>query len=249
MIILNNIHVHFHHGTPLAKHVLRGIHLKINQGEFITIIGGNGAGKSTLMNVLAGEAFPSQGDIYFNQQNITRWSACKRSCKIARLFQDPMQGTFAHLTIEENLSLAVKRGKQRGLQRHINPQLRQNFKSLLAPLKLQLEKRLHHKVGTLSGGQRQALSLIMATLQQTELLLLDEHTAALDPKTAQNIMLLSQQIIQERQMTALMITHSLSQALHFGDRTLVLSEGNIVEDLYGSRRAQMQPEVLMKYFV
>lgn len=248
MILLDNIHVHFHHNTPLAKHVLKGINLRVLQGEFVTVIGGNGAGKSTLMNVLAGNTFPSTGDIRFKAKNVTKMSACKRAKYIARLFQDPMQGTFAHLTILENLALAAKRGQSRGLGWYVNASFRQQCKTLLEPLGLGLVQNLNQKVANLSGGQRQALSLVMATLTGADLLLLDEHTAALDPKTAHAILNMTEALVKEHQLTALMITHSMQQALSIGDRTLVLNEGKIIEDFNSEQRRKMQVSDLMRYF-
>ncbi|MGE3319167.1 MAG: ABC transporter ATP-binding protein [Candidatus Berkiella sp.] len=249
MITLNNIHVEFQAGTTLAKHILKGINLTVKCGEFITLIGGNGAGKSTLMNMLAGVIFPSQGEIYFNQQNVTNWPAHRRAPHIARLFQDPMQGTFAHLTLLENIALALKRGQKRGLGLYLSGMLRKRAKELLAPLGLGLENSLHSKVSTLSGGQRQALSLVMATICEADILLLDEHTAALDPKTAQQILDMTCQLVDKHQLTTLMITHSLTQALSVGDRTLVLSEGTIVEDLSRCKKEMMQAKDLMRYFI
>lgn len=249
MITLNNIHVEYQANTPLAKHILKGINLTVNSGEFVTIIGGNGAGKSTLMNILAGVILPSEGEIYFNQRNVTKWPAHKRAAHIARLFQDPMQGTFANLTILENLALALKRGQKRGLDLYVGNTLQKRAKVLLAPLELRLENCLHHKVASLSGGQRQALSLVMATLCDADILLLDEHTAALDPKTAQHILEMTCAIVAKHRLTTLMITHSMTQALKVGSRTLVLCEGRIVEDLSHSKKSQMQVEDLMRYFV
>lgn len=249
MIILNNVHVHYHAKTPLSKMILKDIQLDVKSGEFVTIVGGNGAGKSTLMRVLSGEIFPSQGEIILNQQNITTWSACKRSKHIARLFQDPMLGTFSQLTILENLSLAAKRGEKRNLGLYLKKGLRSQCIDLLKPLGLGLEKKLHLKVECLSGGQRQVLSLIMATLQQAKLLLLDEHTAALDPKTAKDIMTLTCDIVAKNKITTFMITHSLAQALNVGDRTIVLNDGKIMDDIYGERRNKMQTEDLLRYFM
>lgn len=249
MISLHNIHVEYQPNTPLAKQILKGINLTVHQGEFVTIIGGNGAGKSTLMNILAGVIFPSRGEIYLNQQNVTQWPAHKRAAHIARLFQDPLQGTFANLTLLENLALAFKRGQKRGLGLYVGSTLTRSAKKLLAPIGLDLENSLHHKVASLSGGQRQALSLVMATLSAADILLLDEHTAALDPKTALHILNMTCDLITKHHLTTLMITHSMTQALNVGSRTLVLSEGNIVEDLGHDQRSLMQVEDLMRYFI
>ncbi len=249
MILLNNIHVEYQSKTAVSKKVLSNIHLEVKPGEFVTIVGGNGAGKSTLMKLLSGEIFPTQGDIVLNQQNITKWSACKRSAHIARLFQDPLLGTFSQLTILENLSLAAKRGQKRNLGLYLKRGIRSRCKELLKPLDLGLENKLDLKVECLSGGQRQVLSLIMATLQQAKLLLLDEHTAALDPKTAKEIMDLTCVIVAKNKITTLMITHSLAQALSVGNRTIVLNEGTVIDDLHGTRRSNMQTEDLLRYFL
>lgn len=249
MITLNNIQVEYQANTPLAKTILNDINLHIKAGEFVTIVGGNGAGKSTLMKLLSGEISPTQGEITLNQQKVTKWSACKRSKYIARLFQDPLLGTFSQLTIMENLSLAAKRGEKRNLTLYLKKGLRAQYRELLKPLGLGLENKLHLKVDSLSGGQRQVLSLIMATLQHAKLLLLDEHTAALDPKTAKEIMALTCDIVAKNQITTFMITHSLEQALTIGNRTIVLKDGKVIDDLHGTRRTKMQTEDLLRYYV
>lgn len=248
MIKIENINVIFNKGTKLESHVLKDIDLKVRDGEFVTIIGGNGAGKSTLMNVLSGDVIPNNGHIFIDHQNVTRLSTERRSGMVSRVFQDPMIGTFADLTIEENMSLAFKRGVTRGLSLSLNNQLRERFREALSEVGIGLEERLKDKVATLSGGQRQALSLIMATLQDSKILLLDEHTAALDPKIGKIIMEITHKIIKNHKLTALMITHSMAQALQYGDRTIMMYHGEIVRDMQGENRKALSPEDLVKYF-
>ncbi len=248
MIELNNIHVIFNPGTLLENHVLKGINLTVQEGEFVTVIGGNGAGKSTLMNILSGDILANSGDVIIDQQKITKWPTVKRSKIVTRVFQDPMVGTFSDLTIEENLSIAYKRGQTRTLRFSLNTKLKEKLKTAVAELKMGLENRLKDNVATLSGGQRQALSLIMATLQSSKVLLLDEHTAALDPKIAKNIMEVTNHIIHNHQLTTLMITHSMSQALAYGTRTIMMYHGEIVRDMKGKDRTALSPDDLIKYF-
>lgn len=248
MIELKDINVIFNKGTKFENHVLKGINLKVLDGQFVTIIGGNGAGKSTLMNVLAGDILPSSGKIFIDNVEVTKLSTHARSVLAARVFQDPMIGTFAGLTIEENMSIAHKRGMRRGLSLALNKNLRDEFKGRLSELGIDLESRLKAKVSSLSGGQRQALSLIMSTLEESKILLLDEHTSALDPKIGQIIMDLTDKIIKKQQLTALMITHSMHQALDYGDRTIMMYHGEIVRDMAGSDRKNLSPSDLIKYF-
>lgn len=248
MIELRNIHVIFNRDTKIENHVLKGINLKVIDGQFVTIIGGNGAGKSTLMNVLSGNIIPSHGQVFINSLNVTKVSTEYRSSMVSRVFQDPMFGTFSDLTIEENMSIAFKRGKRRGLFLSINSSIRSHFKEALLDIGIGLEDRLSDKVSSLSGGQRQALSLVMATLLGSKILLLDEHTAALDPKIARKIMKLTDRIIKKHNVTALMITHSMSQALEYGDRTIMLYHGEIVKDMSGENRKKLSADDLVKYF-
>lgn len=248
MIELHNTHVYFNKNTKLENHVLKGLNLKILDGQFVTIIGGNGAGKSTLMNVLAGEISPTDGKIFIDNVDVTNISTEARSHLVSRVFQDPLKGTFAELTIEENMALANKRGNRRGLGISLDNKIREYFRQALADLHIGLEDRLGDKVSSLSGGQRQALSLVMATLRESKILLLDEHTAALDPKMARKIMKLTDKIIKKHKLTALMITHSMSQALEFGDRTIMLYHGKIVKDMVGENRDNLSAEDLIKYF-
>ncbi len=248
MIELKNINIIFNKGTQLENNVLKNINLNVNESEFVTIIGGNGAGKSTLMNVLSGDITPEKGQILINQKNVTKLSVEERAGMVARIFQDPMIGTFSGLSIEENMSIAYKRGYTRGLRHSLNDQLRDKFREALSELNMGLENRLKDEVSSLSGGQRQALSLIMATLQDSKILLLDEHTAALDPKIAKVIMGITEKIIKKYKLTALMITHSMTQALEYGDRTIMIYHGEIVRDMHGKKRKTLSPEDLIKYF-
>ena len=206
MISLSDIHVTFNPGTPLAKPALLGINLDIIAGEFITVIGSNGAGKSTLLNIISGDILCDQGHITIESQDVTRWPTARRAGLVSRVFQNPLAGSCADLTIEENLVLAFRRGRLRGLSPALNNRLRDQFRERLARLELGLEDRLRDRIGLLSGGQRQALSLVMATLAPAKILLLDEHTAALDPKTAHYIMQLTEQLVTEHRLTTLMVT-------------------------------------------
>ncbi len=248
MIELNNISVSFGLGTPLEHKVFDELTLKIEDKQFVTVIGGNGAGKSTLMNVISGDILPLHGQILLDNKDVTAWAPEKRSLLISRVFQDPLLGTYADLTIEENLSLAYSRGRTRSLTLALNAKLREHYRSILSSIGIGLENRLKDKMGLLSGGQRQAISLLMATLQPAKILLLDEHTAALDPKMEDLILKLTQQLISEHQLTALMITHCMQQALEFGSRTIVMHQGKIVRDLIGGARAALQASELIPYF-
>jgi putative ABC transport system ATP-binding protein len=248
MIELIDLNVIFNKGTKLENHVLKNINLKVLDGQFITIIGGNGAGKSTLMNILSGDIMPSSGKIFIDGQDVTKLSTELRSKLVARVFQDPMIGTFAGLTIEENMAIAFKRGRSRDLNLALNNTLREEFRTHLSELNIDLENRLKDSVSSLSGGQRQALSLIMSTLQDSKILLLDEHTSALDPKIGQIIMDITNKIIKKQKLTALMITHSMTQALDYGDRTIMMYHGEIVRDMAGDERTTLSPSDLIKYF-
>ena len=248
MIHVNHVSVTFNSGTHLEKRALRGLDLKICQGEFLTVIGGNGAGKSTLLATLCGEVLPSAGKILIDNVDVTSWPVWKRTDLVARVFQDPMIGTCANLSIEENLSLASRRTFGRGLAPALDRQQRERFRETLARLGLGLEKRLKDPMGSLSGGQRQAVSLVMSTLSPLKILVLDEHTAALDPKTAAFIMDLTRQIIEENQLTALMVTHSMNQALQNGTRTVMVNEGRVVYDASGPKRSSLTTQDLMELF-
>lgn len=248
MIQTEGIDVIFNQGTPLEKTALNGINLTIPEGQFITVIGSNGAGKSTLLNVLSGDIIPNTGKVWINHQEVTSWSTAKRAKFVARVFQNPLAGSCANLTVEENLALAYRRGQSRGLRSALNHRLRDQFRARLAELGLGLENRLSDRMGLLSGGQRQAVSLLMSTLASHQILLLDEHTAALDPKTADYILKLTRQIVAEKRLTTLMVTHSMRQALDLGDRTLMLHEGQIVFDISGSEREGLTVADLLRLF-
>lgn len=248
MINLNTVSVTFNAGTSIERRALQNINLIIPAGQFLTVIGGNGAGKSTLLSVITGDVIPNQGIVHFNDLDVTGWSVEKRSRYVARVFQDPMQGTCGPLTIEENLALACKRGQIRGLAL-ATPQTRKAyFREVLAPLNMGLEDHLEQPIGSLSGGQRQAISLVMAVMSPMDILVLDEHTAALDPKIAAMIIQLTNKIVRERQLTVLMVTHSMHQALDVGDRTIMLNGGQIIEDLSKEQRENLTTQDLLKLF-
>ncbi|REG83154.1 ABC transporter ATP-binding protein [Marinomonas pollencensis] len=248
MIRCENLHVTFNHGLPTEKLALRGVDLTIPSGEFVTVIGSNGAGKSTLLNTIAGDIESTRGKILFSDRDVTNLPATARTKDIARVFQDPLAGTCGNLTVEENMALAYGRGKKGNLSFALNNKLRKIFKEQLSRLNLGLEDRLSAEMGLLSGGQRQSVSLLMSALQPSSILLLDEHTAALDPKTAALIMDISSQIIEEKQLTVMMVTHSMRQALDHGSRTIMLHEGKIIFDLAGDKRAGYEVKDLLQLF-
>lgn len=248
MIVLDNICVTFNRGTPLEHEGLCDLSLRIKEGEFVTIIGGNGAGKTTLMNLLSGEVAPTVGSILIDNKDVTGFSIEKRSKFFSRVFQDPLVGSCADLTIEENLALAFRRGRRRGFGIALGKKTREYFHDLVAELGLGIENRLQEPMGQLSGGQRQAISLLMATLQPSKILLLDEHTASLDPKMAKKVMAITSQLISTRKLTALMITHSMSQALEYGTRTILMNNGRIEKDIIGRERHAMTPHDLFELF-
>ncbi|MGE5381191.1 MAG: ABC transporter ATP-binding protein [Methylocystaceae bacterium] len=248
MLKITNLTKVFDPGSQNEKLALTGLSLTLAPGEFATVIGGNGAGKSTMLNCIAG-VFPiDKGTIILDGENITDWPEHKRSRVIGRVFQNPLMGTAFAMTIEENLAMAFTRGKRRGLQRGIKQADRRTFRERLAELELGLEDRLTDKVGLLSGGQRQALTLLMATIVRPQLLMLDEHTAALDPLTSRKVLQLTRDIVEAEQLTALMVTHNMNEALAFGHRTLMMHEGRIILDLKGEARAKMTVESLIASF-
>ncbi|MDF1528885.1 MAG: ABC transporter ATP-binding protein [Sedimenticola sp.] len=248
MISLKEIVVTFGKGTPLETLALKSIDLDIDKGEFVTVIGSNGAGKSTLLNILSGEALADSGTLLIDNEDLTRRTTYSRAGLVARVFQDPLAGTCEQLTIEENLALASARGRHRGLKQALNNTLRSRFREQLERLGLGLEDRLSDQMGLLSGGQRQAVSLLMATLQPAKILLLDEHTAALDPKTAAFVLELSREIIEEQTLTTLMVTHSMRQALDVGFRTIMMHQGRIVFDVRGGEREGLDVPDLLALF-
>jgi putative tryptophan/tyrosine transport system ATP-binding protein len=248
MIVLQKINVNFGKSTAAFRIALNNLDLQIDEGEFVTVIGSNGAGKSTLLNTIAGEVIPDSGQIRIDDEVVTKLCTNQRAQHVARVFQDPMAGTCANLTIAENLALAFKRGRDRVLKSAVNTEARALFKKILQPLNLGLENRLDTLMAMLSGGQRQAVSLLMATLSPLKILLLDEHTAALDPKTSKFVMELTNRIVKEKGLTTLMVTHSLSQALQYGTRTIMLHEGQLIYDVKGDVRANLTPQDLMRQF-
>lgn len=248
MLKLNEVTVIFNEGTVNERRALDRVSLHLNPGDFATVIGSNGAGKSTLMNVVAGSVRAAEGVIRLDGRDITMMKEHRRSRQIGRLFQDPLKGTAPSMTIEENLGLAYSRGKRRSLQLGVKRRDEQFFRDLLKPLKLGLEDRLHQPAGQLSGGQRQALTLLMATIVTPKLLLLDEHTAALDPRTAAQIMELTQKRIQEHQITTLMITHNIENALAYGNKTIVMNEGRILHIYEGQERRRLQVQDVMNLY-
>ncbi len=238
----------FNPDTPLESLALRGIDVQIPAGQFVTVIGSNGAGKSTLLNVLSGEILPQAGRVKIADQVVTRWPVAKRSPLVSRVFQNPLLGSCADLTVEENLALAYQRGQRRRLRWALNRSLREEFRDCLSRLGLGLENRLGDPMGRLSGGQRQAICLFMATLATHKILLLDEHTAALDPKTADFVLELTRELVAQQGLTTLMVTHSMRQALEVGDRTLMLHDGQIVFDVQGADRASLSVDDLLQRF-
>jgi putative tryptophan/tyrosine transport system ATP-binding protein len=248
MIEARGLTVTFGRGTPLETVALAGIDLAIPAGEFVTVIGSNGAGKTTLLNAIAGEVEIDRGSLAIDGQEVTRWPAARRAALIARVFQDPLAGTCEALTVEENLALAFGRGRRRGLSLAIDRTARAQFMERLEPLGLGLERRLSDRIGLLSGGQRQVVSLIMATLAPMRILLLDEHTAALDPRIAAFVLDLTRKLVAEGGLTALMVTHSMRQALDCGTRILMMHEGRVVLDIAGAERRAMDVPDLVALF-
>ena len=248
MLELRNLHKTFNPGTVNAKKALDGLNLTLHDGDFVTVIGGNGAGKSTMLNVIAGTITVDEGEILLDGKDITRLPEHKRAQYLGRVFQDPMMGTAATMQIEENLALAARRGKRRTLRPGISRAERENYREQLKILDLGLENRLTAKVGLLSGGQRQALTLLMATLRQPKLLLLDEHTAALDPKTAAKVLEATERIVTRSNLTTLMITHNMRDAITYGNRLIMMYDGHIVVDVSGEEKKHLTVEHLLGLF-
>ena len=248
MLELNNVSKTFNPGTINAKTALRGLNLKLNDGDFVTVIGGNGAGKSTLLNAIAGVFDLDGRSIVIDGEDITRRSEHKRAAFIGRVFQDPMMGTAPTMTIEENLALAARRGRSRTLAWGIRKAERSEFRDRLASLGLGLEDRMTTRAGLLSGGQRQALTLLMASLVKPRLLLLDEHTAALDPATAARVLELSDEIVSEDHLTTLMVTHNMRDAIEHGNRLIMMNEGRIVLDIAGEEKKRLTVDSLLAKF-
>ena len=248
MLELHGVQKTFNPGTVNEKVALNGLELTLEEGDFVTVIGGNGAGKSTMLNAVAGVWPIDMGRILIDGQDITRLPEHKRAKYIGRVFQDPMMGTAATMGIEENLALAARRGASRTLRPGITRKEREQYRQALAGLGLGLEDRMTSKVGLLSGGQRQALTLLMATLQKPKLLLLDEHTAALDPKTAAKVLDLSEKIVTEHHLTTLMITHNMKDAIKYGNRLIMMYEGRIIYDVRGKEKQNLDVADLLAKF-
>lgn len=248
MLIISNVEKTFNKGTINEKKALTNLNLTLNNGDFVTVIGGNGAGKSTMLNMIAGVYPIDRGKIILNGENISRWAEHKRAKFLGRVFQDAMKGTAANMEIEENLAMAYRRGKIRSLRWGLGKGERARYEEALKELDLGLESRMNSKVGLLSGGQRQALTLLMATLRKPELLLLDEHTAALDPKTAAKVLGLTEKIIAENQLTSIMITHNMKDAIRYGNRLVMMHEGRIIYDVSGEEKKQLKVADLLQKF-
>ena len=248
MLEIQNIHKTFNPGTINEKVALNGVNLNLNPGDFVTIIGGNGAGKSTTLNAIAGVWSVDEGKIIIDGVDITKLSEHKRALYLGRVFQDPMTGTAATMSIEENMAIAARRGERRGLGWGITKKERERYKEALKELDLGLEDRLTSKVGLLSGGQRQAITLLMASIKKPKLLLLDEHTAALDPKTAAKVLEISDKIIAENHLTAMMVTHNMKDAIVHGNRLIMMHEGHIIYDVSGEEKKNLHVSDLLAKF-
>lgn len=248
MLEIKGVHKTFNPGTINEKKALDGINLVLEDGDFLTVIGGNGAGKSTIMNMITGVYPVDAGSIVIDGIDITNMSEHKRAVYFGRVFQDPMTGTAADMEIIENLAIAARKGKRKTLKFGVGKKEKEKYKQLLKSLDLGLENRLTSKVGLLSGGQRQALTLLMATLQKPKLLLLDEHTAALDPKTSAKVLALSKKIIEENHLTTMMVTHNMNDAIEYGNRLIMLHEGRIILDIKGEEKKRLTVETLLHKF-
>lgn len=248
MLRIENIHKTFNAGTINEKVALNGVDLTLKEGEFVTVIGGNGAGKSTTLNAVAGVWPVDSGKIYIGGEDVTTLSEYKRAKYLGRVFQDPMTGTATTMSIEENMAIAARRGKSRRLAWGITKAEREQYKELLSTLDLGLEDRLTSKVGLLSGGQRQAITLLMASIQKPKLLLLDEHTAALDPKTAAKVLEISDKIIAQHNLTAMMVTHNMKDAIAHGNRLIMMHEGKIILNIAGEAKKKLTVEDLLQQF-
>lgn len=248
MLSAQDLHITFNAGTPIETRALRGMSLDIPAGQFVTVIGSNGAGKSTFLNAVSGEMAVDRGRIEIDGVDVTRQPVWERAARVARVFQDPMAGTCEDLTIEENMALADLRGGRRGFRHAVKPARREEYRAHLATLGLGLENRLGDRIGLLSGGQRQAVSLLMAALKPSRILLLDEHTAALDPRTAEFVLRLTARIVAEHRLTTMMVTHSMRQALDVGERTVMLHQGKVVLDVAGEERKGLDVRHLLEMF-
>jgi len=248
MLALNKVNVVFNAGTVNEVHALKDLGLFLEEGDFVVVIGGNGSGKSTMLNAVSGTYMPDSGKMVLDNKDITFMSEHARAKYVGRVFQDPMRGTAPDMTIEENLALAQRRGKRRTFRRAIKSAERDHFRQLLSRLNLGLEDRLNSRIGLLSGGQRQAITLLMATLQKPKVLLLDEHTAALDPKTAAKVLEISVDLIEENYLTTLMVTHNMADAIEYGNRLVLMREGEIIFEATGQQKANLTvPELVDKF--
>ncbi|HRV73273.1 MAG TPA: ABC transporter ATP-binding protein [Eubacteriales bacterium] len=248
MLEVKNLTVVFNQGTINEKQVLNNLSLTLEDGDFVTVIGGNGAGKSTLLNCVAGSIIPNSGSIRIDGQDVTNCAEFKRAAYLGRVFQDPLMGTAGDMWIEDNMALALRRGKRHGLHWGIGAKERALFRKELSSLGLGLEDRLNTSVKLLSGGQRQALTLLMATMQKPKLLLLDEHTAALDPKTAEKVLKLSDKLVSENSLTTLMVTHNMRDAIAYGNRLIMMQSGSVVLDISGEEKQSLTVESLLARF-
>ena len=248
MLELKNVKKTFNKGTINEKKALTGVNLKMEPGDFVTVIGGNGAGKSTMLNMIAGVYPIDSGAVIIDGKNVTRQPDYKRASYLGRVFQDPMMGTAADMEIEENLAMAYRRGKRIGLKWGVTRAEKEIYHETLKMLDLGLEERMTSKVGLLSGGQRQELTLLMATLQQPKVLLLDEHTAALDPKTAAKVLQLTEELVDKNHLTTLMITHNMKDAIRLGNRLIMMHEGNIIYDVKGEEKKNLRVSDLLVKF-
>ena len=248
MLLLENVQKTFNAGTVNEKKALTGVNLNMNSKDFVTVIGGNGAGKSTMLNMIAGVYSIDKGKVVLNGRDLTREPEYKRAKYISRVFQDPMTGTATTMSIEENMAIAARRGEKRGLSWGITHQERDTYREMLKALDLGLEDRLTSKVGLLSGGQRQAITLLMASIKKPKLLLLDEHTAALDPKTAAKVLEISDKIIAENHLTAMMVTHNMKDAIVHGNRLIMMHEGKVILNISGEEKKKLTVEDLLHQF-
>lgn len=248
MLDIINVYKSFNIGTPVQKDALKGLELHLDKGDFVTVIGGNGAGKSTMLNAVAGVFPVEQGNIKIDGHDVTKEPEFKRAKYIGRVFQDPLKGTAGDMQIEENLALALRRGKHRSLKWGISSKEREMFVEMLKDLDLGLESRMVSKVGLLSGGQRQALTLLMATIKEPQLLLLDEHTAALDPKTAQKVLDMTERVVNEHHLTTMMITHNMKHAIKYGNRLIMMNDGQIIYDVSGEEKKNLEVSDLLRKF-
>ena len=248
MLQLRDLQKTFFAGTPNEVRALRGVSLELHEGSFVIVIGMNGSGKSTLLNAVAGSFLVDGGSIAIAGRDVTRWPEHRRAAMIGRVFQNPFSGTAPAMTVAENLALAARRGLGRGLGPLLPGRIHSELRDRVASLNMGLETRMHNPIGTLSGGQRQALTLLMATWRRPELLLLDEHTAALDPKSADQIVRLTEEIVSEQRLTTLMVTHSMAQAATLGDRIVMMNQGSVLADYAGAQRRHVRAEDLVRRF-